>query len=161
VYSTAALKWNRKIQCGNSCRRINLPLCLQYIRACQQQFFNKSQLSTKSDVFYRPVLCCLKQFFFILLSSISKDALPRYSRVSYKKLNENLVTDSLQTSSLPPWRGKVIWSFAMPLWCNKHLPGQSASIIIAFEFFHMFVSTRIAYPQRFFGGEEKLCLFSK
>jgi len=30
----------------------------------------------------------------------------------------------------------------MPLLCNKHLPGRSASIIIAFEFFGMFVFTR-------------------
>jgi len=30
----------------------------------------------------------------------------------------------------------------MPLWCNKHLPGKSTSIIIAFEFFGMCVSTR-------------------
>jgi len=27
VYSTAALKWHRKIQCGNSCRRISRSLC--------------------------------------------------------------------------------------------------------------------------------------
>jgi len=38
----------------------------------------------------------------------------------------------------------------MPLGCYKHLPGQSASIIIAFEFFGMFVSTRT--PSVFFGG---------
>ena len=32
MYSTVALKWNRKIQCGNSCRRISLPLCLVWER---------------------------------------------------------------------------------------------------------------------------------
>ena len=40
----------------------------------------------------------------------------------------------------------------MPLWCNKHLPGQSASIIFAFEFFGMFVSTRT--PSVFLGWSE-------
>ena len=44
----------------------------------------------------------------------------------------------------------------MPLWCNKHLPGQSASIIIAFEFFGMFVSSR--NPNILFGLEEKFVL---
>jgi len=58
-------------------------------------------------------------------------------------MDENLVIDSLQTSRFALWRGKnIVWSFSMPLWCNKHLPGQSASIIIAFEFFGMFVSLR-------------------
>jgi len=28
MYSTVALKWNRKIKCGNSCKRISLPLFL-------------------------------------------------------------------------------------------------------------------------------------
>jgi len=39
-----------------------------------------------------------------------------------------------------------------------HLPGQSASIIIAFKFFGMFVSKR---NPSVFGGEGKMCLFSK
>jgi len=36
VYSTAALKWHRKIQCGNSCRRISPPLCLVWERRSHQ-----------------------------------------------------------------------------------------------------------------------------
>jgi len=48
----------------------------------------------------------------------------------------------------------------MHLWCNKHLPGQSASIIIAFEFFDMFVSTRA--PSVFFRGwKSSACLQNK
>ena len=42
------------------------------------------------------------------------------------------------------------------LWCNKHLTAQSASIVIAFEFFDMFVS-RVA--QAFFGGRENCACF--
>jgi len=45
----------------------------------------------------------------------------------------------------------------MPLWCNKHLPGQSASIIIAYEFFGMFVSTRT--PSIFLGGRKSCTCF--
>ena len=45
----------------------------------------------------------------------------------------------------------------MPLWCNKHLPGQSASIIIAFEFFGMFVSART--PSVFLGGGKVVLVF--
>jgi len=45
----------------------------------------------------------------------------------------------------------------VPLGCYKHLPGQSASIIIAFEFFGMFVSTRT--PSVFLGGSESCTYF--
>jgi len=71
VYSTVALKWNRKLHCGNSCRRINLPLCLVWERRSHTSFFSntflpasnnfwtKVQLSTKSDAVYRPIFCCV------------------------------------------------------------------------------------------------------
>jgi len=61
VYSTEALKWNRKIQCGNSCGRIRLPLCLVWKHLshisflsntpllASNNFWTKVQLSTKSD----------------------------------------------------------------------------------------------------------------
>jgi len=45
----------------------------------------------------------------------------------------------------------------MPLWRNKHLPGQSASIIIALEFLGMFVSTRT--PIVFCGGGKVVLVF--
>jgi len=72
--------------------------------------------------------------------------------------DEKLVIDSLQTSCFPLWRGKVLSDhFQMPLWCNKHLPGQSASRIIAFEFFVMFVSTRT--PSVSVGGKQVVLVF--
>ena len=74
-------------------------------------------------------------------------------------MDENMVIDSLQTSRFPLWRGKnIVWSFSIPLWCNKHLPAQNASIIIAFEFFGMFVSTR-RLTQAFFGGGKVVLVF--
>jgi len=45
----------------------------------------------------------------------------------------------------------------MPLGCYKHFPGQSASIIIAFEFFGMFVSART--PSVFLGGSGSCACF--
>jgi len=88
------------------------------------------------------------------LYSISKIALPRYSRVSYKNLNEwefGYWRTANFTFPAVTWKN-IVWSFPMPWWCNKQLPGQSASIIIAFEFFGMFVSTRI--PSVFLGGTD-------
>jgi len=43
----------------------------------------------------------------------------------------------------------------MPLLRNRHLPGQSASIIIAFEFFGIFASAR---TRNVFLGEGKVVL---
>ena len=55
-------------------------------------------------------------------------------------MHEKLVTDSLQTSRFQIFSDH----FQCPYdaLCNKHLPGHSPSIIIAFEFFGMSVSTR-------------------
>jgi len=73
-------------------------------------------------------------------------------------MDENLVVGSLQTSRFALVRGKnIVWSFSMPLWWNKHLPGQSANIIIAFEFFGMFVSLR--NPSIFWGGGKVVLVF--
>jgi len=42
-----------------------------------------------------------------------------------------VVTDSLQSTSFTflavTWRN-IVWSFSVPMWWNKHFPGQSASI---------------------------------
>ena len=81
---------------------------------------------------------------------------------STKKLNEWEFGRWLTANFTFPavtWRN-IVWSFSMPLWCkcNKHLPGQSASINIAFWFFGMFVSART--PSMFL-GKGKLCLFPK
>jgi len=50
-------------------------------------FWTKVQLSTKSDAFSSTNILLSLIIFFNLVYSISKIALPRYSRVSYKKLN--------------------------------------------------------------------------
>ena len=54
------------------------------------------------------------------------------------------------------WKN-IVSSFSMPLWCNKHIPGQSASMTIAFEFFGMFVSTRT--PSVCFGEGKVVLVF--
>jgi len=56
----------------------------------------------------------------------------------------------LHTFPAVTWKN-VVWSFSMPVLCNKHLPGKGASIIIVLEFFGMFVSTRT--PSVFLGGK--------
>jgi len=63
VYNTVALKSKRKIQCGDSCRRISSPLCLvwerhptpsfkQYTPSCQQQFLDKSSAQHEIICFF-------------------------------------------------------------------------------------------------------------
>jgi len=114
VYSTVALKWNRKIQCGNSCRQISLPLCLVWehwntvptpllaIHPClPATTFRQLFSSARNQVlFYRPTVCC--HWYFFSNYSISKIALPRYTVVAFRTTNwmdeQNLVIDSLQTS---------------------------------------------------------------
>jgi len=108
-------------------------------------------------LFYRATFCCLQYFFFNLLYSMSKILLPPHTRVSYKKLREfgHWLTANF---TFPAVRWKdIVWSFSMPLWCNKHFPGQNASIAIAFEFFDMFVYTRTPYV--FFWGRESCACF--
>ena len=57
---------------------------------------------------------------------------------------EKLLIDSLQTTnftfSAVTWKN-IVWSFSVPLWCNKHLPEQCA-IICCFKFLGLFVSMR-------------------
>jgi len=99
-----------------------------------KNFWTKVQLRTKSDAFSSTNILLSLIIFFNLLYSISKISLPRYSRVSYKKVNGwefgNLPTTNV-TFPAVTWKN-IFWSFSMSLWCNTHLPGQSASIIIAF-----------------------------
>ena len=144
VYNTLALKWNRKMQCGNYCRWFSLPLCLVWERRSHPsflaihpclpaEFWTKVQLSTKSDAFLSTNVLLSLIIFFNLLYSISN------SRVSYKKLNGWEFGHWLIANFTFPavtWKN-IVWYFSMPLWCNKHLPEQSASIIIAFDFFGM------------------------
>jgi len=48
-----------------------------------------------------------------------------------------VVTDSLQSTSFTflavTWRN-IVWSFSVPMWWNKHFPGQSAPAFIASSF---------------------------
>jgi len=75
-------------------------------------------------------------------------------------MDKNLVIDSLQTSRFALWRGKTL-SDHIQCPCDAintfQLPGQSASIIIAFEFFGMFVSLR--NPSIFAGGGKVVLVF--
>jgi len=156
VYSTGALKWNRKIQCGNSCRRISFPLCLvwerhptpsfwQYTPVCQQQFLDKSSAQHE-------IIC----FFIDQYSAVSDNSFSTYCTVFLKLCYCDIVAFRPKingwqfghwltanfTFSAVTWKN-IVWSFTMPLWCTKHLPEQSASVIITFEFLvGVFVSTR-------------------
>jgi len=145
------------IWCGNGIPHLFFkytPLPASY------NYWTKDQLNTKSDAFLSTIILLSPIFFVNLLYGVSKIALQRYTRVSFKKLNGWKFGHRLTANfTFPPvtWNNTV-WSFSMPLWCNKHLPEQGASIIIAFEFFGMFVSTRTS---NVFWGEVKLCLFLK
>jgi len=163
--STVVLKWNRKILCGNSCRRISLPLCLAGTAfphlflsntplPASNNFKTKVQLRPKLDAFSSTIILLSPTIFFNLPYSIFKIALPRYSRISYKKLNVWEFGHWLTANFTLP---NIVWSFSMPLGCYKHLPRQSASIIIAFEFFGMFVSTRT--PSVFLEGVKVVPIF--
>jgi len=132
------------------------------IRPANNNFLTIVHLSTKSDAFYRPIKSSVSNIFF---STYCTELLKLHYRdiVGFRTKNwkdEKLVTDSLQTSRFPLWREKILSDhFQMPMWCNKHFPGQSGSIIIAFEFF-CYVCL-YAYPKRFCRWRNKLCLFSK
>ena len=128
--------------------------------ACQQ-FLDRSSAQHEIRCFFIDHCSAVSNnFFFNGLCGISKIALPRYSRVLYKKLNGwkfgHWLTANFTFPSVT-WRN-IVWSFSMPLWCNRHLQGQRVSIIIALEFFGVFVSTR---NPNVFWGEGELCLFSK
>jgi len=73
-----------------------------------KNFWTKIQLSKKSDAFSSANILMSLTIFFSLLYSISKIALPRYSHVSYKKLNG--------------WKfGRWLTAnFTFPLWCRKY-----------------------------------------
>jgi len=171
VYSTVALNWSRKLHCGNYCRRINLPLCLVWERRSHTSFI-AIHSCLPATIFAQKFNSARNQMLFIdQYSAVSNNLFSTccivFLKLRYRDIvafrtknwmDENLIIDSLQTSRFVLWRGKnIVWSFSMPLWCNKHLPGQSASIIIAFEFFGMFVSLR--NPTIFLGGRKSCACF--
>ena len=72
-------------------------------------FWTKIQLSKKSDAFLSANILLSLIIFFNLLYSISKIALPRYSRVSYKKLNGWEFGHWLTANfTFLLWRGKIL-----------------------------------------------------
>jgi len=106
-------------------------------QTCQKKFLDKRLAQHEIRRFFSTHILLSLQNFFNLLHSISKIALSEYSRVSYKKLNgyAGEVRHWLAANFTFPavmWKN-IVWSFSMPLWCNKHLPEQSASIH-CFEF---------------------------
>jgi len=123
-------------------------------------FWTKLQLNTKSDVFLSTnILLSLIKFFQPTYSSLYLK-LPYRDIVAFRTKIEWVRSWSLTHCKLHVSRcdvKNIVRSFSMPLWCNKHLPGQSARIIVALEFL-VFVSTR---TPSVFGGKGKLCLFSK
>jgi len=171
VYSTAAPKWNRKLRCGNYCRRINLPLCLVWERHSHTYFW-AIYSCLPATIFGQKFSSARNQMLFInQYSAVSNNLFSTcctvFLKLRYRDIvafrtknwmDEILVIDSLQTSRFALWRGKdIVWLFSMPLRCNKHLPGQSASIIIAFEIFGMFASLR--NPSIFLRGGKVVLVF--
>ena len=138
MYSTAALKWNRKIQCGNSCsksvflyiwRGNGIPrLFLSNTPACQQQFFDKSSAQHEIRCFFIDQHSAVSDDFFSTYCTVFlKFRYRDIGRVLYKKLNGWEVGHWLTANFAFPvvtWKN-IDWSFSTPFWCNKHLPGQN------------------------------------
>jgi len=123
-------KWNRKIYCGSSCRRINLPLCLWrshtsfYSNAflpASNNFWIKVKSSAQHDLLIDQFLLCLMICFQLAVQYFWNCVTDLVAFHTKNWIDENLVNDSQQTSRFALWRGKnIVWLFSMPLWCNKH-----------------------------------------
>ena len=130
VYSTVALKWSRKFQCGNSCRRINLLLCFvrerRYPTSCfsntplsaSNNFWTKVELSTKSDAFLLTnILLSLLAFFSIYCTVFLK--LRYRDIVAFRTKNwiyETLVIDSQQTLRFEILSDHFTFQGKVPAW---------------------------------------------
>jgi len=121
-------------------------------------FWTKVQLTRISYAFVSTNILLSLIIFFSLLYNIFNISLPPYSRVSYKNLNGwefgHWLTANF-TSPAVTWKD-IVWSFSLFVWCNKNLPGRSASITIAFEFLYVCL---YVHPKRFFGGSENCACF--
>ena len=145
------------VWCGNGVPTplfLVIPSCLpatvfgQKFSSARNQMLFINQYSAVSNNLFSA--CCT-----VLLKLRYRDIVPLRTKSC---MDENLVIESYQTSRFPLWRRKnIVWSFPMPLWCYKHLPGQNASIIIAFCFFGMFISTR--NPSNFWVGGKVVLVF--
>jgi len=121
VYSTVAGKLNKKIRCGNSCRRINLPLCLVWERRSHTSFFSNTFLPGSNN-FWTNFSSARNQMLFInQYSAVSKNLFLTccsvFLKLRYRDIvafrtknwmDENLIIDSLQTSRFPLWRRKIL-----------------------------------------------------
>jgi len=121
-----------------------------------EAIFGQTFSSARNQTLFSTHILVSLQKFFNLLYSISKIALSRYSRISYKKLNGyarevGLLLDANFIFPAVTWKN-IVWSFSMPLWCNKHLPGQSASI-------HCFEFLAVLQVRLFWGQIYNFCFF--
>ena len=117
-------------------------------------FWTKIQLSKKSDAFLSAKILLSLIIFFNLLYSISKIVLPRYSRVSYKKLN-GWEFGLCLTANFPAVTWKILSDYfqcpcdAMNNFQNK-LPALLSSFMVC-------LSLRV--PQAFYGGGKIMLVF--
>ena len=120
-----------------------------------KNFWTKIQLSKKSDAFLSANILLSLIIFFNLLYSISKTALPRYSRVSYKKLNGwEFVRWLTANLTFPLWRGKYCLTIFNAL--VMQYTTSRANCQHCFRFF--WYVCLYAYPKRFFRGGGKAML---
>ena len=130
-------------------------------------FWTKVQLSTKSNAFLPTnillsLIICFSTYctVFVIVAFRTKTW-----------MNENLVIDSLQTSRIPLWRGKILsdhFQFSKILSDHFHFQCSCDAIntfqgtmpaLLLLSSFLVCLSLRV--PRAFFRGEGKLCLFSK
>jgi len=130
---------------------------LMSIRPANKIFLTVVSWLRNQMLFYRPIKPAVSNNFF---STYCTEFLKLHYRdiVTFRTKNqkdEKLVIDSLQTSRFLLWRGKILTNhFQMSLWCNKHVPGQSANIFIAFQFFCN--ACLCVYPKRFYRGRGRV-----
>jgi len=141
-------------------------------KPASNNFRTKVQLGTKSDAFLSTqVLLSLIKIFSTCCTVFLK--LRYRDIVEFRTKNrmdgEKLVIDSLQTINFHFSRcdvENIVWSFSMPLCCNKHLPGKIPFIALRFlGCLSLRVPSGVASPQ-YRGGQifcfsaSKIILFS-
>jgi len=145
------------VWCGNG---VPTPRFSQYIPACQQRFLDKSSAQHETRCFLSTNILLSLIIFFNLLYSISKIALPRYSRVSYRKIEWvriwSLTHYKLHVSRCEVEKYCLIIfnTLVMQLTPSR----AKCQHNFCFRVFRYVFSTRTPSS---FRGEEKLCLFSK
>jgi len=121
VYTTVSGKWNKKIQCGNSHRRINLTLCLVWERRSHTSFFSNTFLPASNNFWTEVQLSTNQMLFINQYSAVSNNLFSTccsvFLKLRYRDIvafrtknwmDENLVIDSLQTSRFPLWHGQIL-----------------------------------------------------